>query len=53
MEYSAALHVLIPPAPFSCKQKKGVRSFLAPLCEAERACPALAGGWGEYMRLDN
>ena len=45
-EYFSTMHVLIPPAPFSCKQKKGVRRFLAPLCEAER-------GWGEYMRTDD
>ena len=38
-------HVLIPPSPFSAKAKKGVRSLLAPLCEAER-------GWGEYMMIN-
>ena len=35
LKYSSTLHVLIPPAPFSCKQKKGVRTLLAPLCKAE------------------
>jgi len=38
------MNVLIPPAPFSCRQKKGEISFLAPLCGAER-------GRGEFMRL--
>jgi hypothetical protein len=38
------MHVLIPPAPFSCRQTKGEISFLAPLCGEER-------GWGEFMRL--
>ncbi len=36
LKYSSTLHVLIPPSPFSCGQKKGERSFKAPLCEAER-----------------
>jgi len=40
------MHVLIPPTPFSCEQKKGVRGLLAPLCGAER-------GWGEYMRAND
>jgi len=37
------MHELNPPAPFSCKQKKGESALIAPLCEAER-------GWGEFMR---
>lgn len=44
-------HELNPPAPFSCGQKKGGHCF-APLCFAERACPAPAGGWGEFMKKD-
>jgi hypothetical protein len=46
-------HVLIPPSPFSTKAKKRVRSILAPLCEAERACPVIAGGWGECMIIND
>jgi hypothetical protein len=38
------MHELNPPAPFSCKQKKGEEDFLTPLCEAER-------GWGEFMKI--
>jgi len=46
LKYSSNLHVLIPLSPFSCRQKKGVRSFLAPLCKSERACPDRSvGGW--------
>jgi len=40
------LHVLIPPTPFSCRQKKGECSVL-PLFAMQR------GGWGEFMLLNN
>ena len=37
------------PGPLLLQAKEGGVTHFAPLCEAERACPASAGGLGEFM----